>query len=49
MESGEVTSKIKSAASAPRKNADERLEKRSWPAVSCAHIIDSEKSTLVLG
>lgn len=34
MDSGEVTSKINSAASAPRKNADERLEKRSWPAVS---------------
>lgn len=49
MESGEVTSKIKSAASAPRKNADERLEKRSWPAVSCAHIIDSGKKYVSSG
>lgn len=32
--SGTLTSNMRSTASAPRKNADEREEKRSWPAVS---------------
>lgn len=32
--SGRFTSNINNAASAPRKNAVDKLEKRSWPAVS---------------
>ena len=31
---GSLTSYISITASAPRKNADDRLENRSWPAVS---------------